>query len=111
MKKLYMFFFILTLVGCNGNNVLYCHRKIRPLSKPRLGCLWENGYAGRLIRTLKVEEVYLNDHEDIIEASLYWAFYHTGVSPETPAFGFRIFDSYGISTKNLILTLRNCGPN
>ena len=47
---------------------LYCHRKFRPRSKPRLGCLWENGYAGCLIRTLKAEEVYLNDYEDITEA-------------------------------------------
>ena len=47
---------------------LYCHREFRPLSKPRLGCLWENGYAERLIRTLKEEEVYLNDYESIAEA-------------------------------------------
>ena len=42
----------------------------------------------------------------------YWeTFYHTDVSPETSAFGVRIFDTYGISTKKLILTLRNCGLN
>ena len=41
----------------------------------------------------------------------YWAFHHTRVSPETPAFGVRGSDTYGISTTNLILTLRNCGPN
>ena len=29
---------------------------------------WENGYAERLIRTLKEEEVYLNDYHDIHEA-------------------------------------------
>ena len=29
---------------------------------------WENGYAERLIRTLKEEEVHLNDYDDIIEA-------------------------------------------
>ena len=29
---------------------------------------WENGYAERLIRTLKEEEVYLNDYQDITEA-------------------------------------------
>lgn len=29
---------------------------------------WENGYAERLIRTLKEEEVYLNDYDDIHEA-------------------------------------------
>ena len=39
------------------------------------------------------------------------SFYHTGVSSETPTFGVRIFDTYRISTTNLILTLRNCGLN
>ena len=29
---------------------------------------WENGYAERLIRTLKEEEVHLNDYQDIYEA-------------------------------------------
>ena len=29
---------------------------------------WENGYAERLIRTLKEEEVHLNDYKDVIEA-------------------------------------------
>ena len=28
---------------------------------------WENGYAERLIRTLKEEEVHLNDYQDIHE--------------------------------------------
>ena len=32
------------------------------------GCPWENGYAERLIRTLKEEEVHLNDYENITEA-------------------------------------------
>ena len=34
----------------------------------RRGCPWENGYAERLIRTLKEEEVHLNDSENITEA-------------------------------------------
>ena len=38
------------------------------ISVARRGCPWENGYAERLIRTLKEEEVYLNDYDDIIEA-------------------------------------------
>ena len=29
---------------------------------------WENGYAQRLIQTLKEEEIHLNDYEDITEA-------------------------------------------
>ena len=32
------------------------------------GCPWENGYAERLIRTLKEEEVHLNDYDTITEA-------------------------------------------
>ena len=38
------------------------------ISVTRRGCPWENGYAERLIRTLKEEEVYLNDYENIHEA-------------------------------------------
>ena len=38
------------------------------ISVARRGCPWENGYAERLIRTLKEEEVYLNAYEDIHEA-------------------------------------------
>ena len=38
------------------------------ISVARRGCPWENGYAERLIRTLKEEEVYLNDYENIHEA-------------------------------------------
>ena len=38
------------------------------ISIARRGCPWENGYAERLIRTLKAEEVHLNDYQDIHEA-------------------------------------------
>ena len=38
------------------------------ISIARRGRPWENGYAERLIRTLKEEEVYLNDYQDIHEA-------------------------------------------
>ena len=38
------------------------------ISVARRGCPWENGYVERLIRTLKEEEVHLNDYEDIDEA-------------------------------------------
>ena len=38
------------------------------ISVARRGCPWENGYAERLIRTLKEEEVHFNDYEDITEA-------------------------------------------
>ena len=39
------------------------------ISVARRGCPWENGYAERLIRTLKEEEVHLNDYENITDAS------------------------------------------
>ena len=38
------------------------------ISVAHRGCPWENGYAERLIRTLKEEEVHLNDYSDIHEA-------------------------------------------
>ena len=38
------------------------------ISVARRGCPWENGYAERLIRTLKEEEVHLNDYKDVMEA-------------------------------------------
>ena len=38
------------------------------ISVAQSGCPWENGYAERLIRTLKEEEIYLNAYEDIHEA-------------------------------------------
>ena len=38
------------------------------ISLARRGCPWENGYAERLIRMLKEEEVHLNDYKDVIEA-------------------------------------------
>ena len=43
------------------------HHRIE-VSVARRGHPWENGYAERLIRTLKEEEVHLNDYEDIHEA-------------------------------------------
>ena len=38
------------------------------ISIARRGCPWENGYAERLIRTPKEEEVHLNDYQNIHEA-------------------------------------------
>ena len=78
----------------------------------RRGHPWENGYAERLIRTLKDEEVHLNDSEDIheakehIEKTFITQVYHQ--KRLTRRWGF---DSYGISTTKLVLTLRNCGLN
>ena len=44
---------------------LMCHGI--EVSLARRGCPWENRYAERLIRTLKEEEVHLNDYENITE--------------------------------------------
>ena len=38
------------------------------IARQRVGGTWKNGSAERLIRTLKEEEVHLNDDEDKIEA-------------------------------------------
>ena len=38
------------------------------ISIAQRGRPWENGYAERLIRTLKEEEIHLNDYENITEA-------------------------------------------
>ena len=38
------------------------------ISLAHRGCPWDNGYAQRLIRTLKEEEGHLNEYNDIIEA-------------------------------------------
>ena len=37
------------------------------VSLARRGCPWENGYAERLIRPLKEEEVHLNAYDNILE--------------------------------------------
>ena len=38
------------------------------ISLAHRGCPWENGYAERFIRTLKEEEIYLIDYDDITDA-------------------------------------------
>ena len=80
------------------------------ISVARSGCPLENGYAERRIRTLKAEEVPLNAYQDTHEARAHiGTCSHAGVQSETPAFGVRVSDTSGISTTNLLLTLRNCG--
>ena len=49
--------YISTLIG-HGVEISLAHR----------GRPWENGYAERLIRTLKEEEVHLNEYNDIMDA-------------------------------------------
>ena len=48
----------ISTLTCHGIEISLAHR----------GYPWENGYAERLIRTLKEEEVHLNDYDDIMEA-------------------------------------------
>ena len=76
------------------------------ISVTRRGCPWENGYAERLIRTLKEEEVYC--HREFRPLSK--PRFLKGVS-ETFSLGVRGFDTCRISTKKPVLTLRNCGLN
>ena len=47
-----------TTLEAHGAEISVAHR----------GRPWENGYAERLIRTLKEEEVYLNEYQSITEA-------------------------------------------
>ena len=52
------------------------------ISVARRGRPWENGYAERLIRTLKEEEVHLNDYQNIDEAREHIGHFITQVSNE-----------------------------
>ena len=45
------------------------------ISVARRGCPWENGYAERLIRTLKKEEVYLNDYENLSDVQAHIGYF------------------------------------
>ena len=49
-------------------DITYVHLKHRFIYVACSGCPWENGYTERLIRTLKEEEVHLNDYQDITDA-------------------------------------------
>ena len=83
------------------------------ISLAQRGCPWENGYAERLIRTLKEEEVHLNAYEDITQARARIGHFITQVYHQKrphSALGY-LFDSCRISAKKLVLTLRNFGPN
>ena len=51
----------------NAYILLLRHHDIE-ISVARRGCPWENGYAEGLIRTLKEEEVHLNEYQSITEA-------------------------------------------
>ena len=120
---------------------MYCHRKFGPPSKPKLwynlhqlerSLRWRNTNDETSRPSLKLKS-YLRHSAvkvpkrkcvaDITSANTnsrsgynrikrtHRSFYHTGVSPKTPAFGVGVFDPYGISTAHLVFTLRSCGPN
>ena len=73
------------------------------ISLAHRGSPWKNGYAERLIRILKEEEVHINDYEDITQASekTHRAFYHTGVSPKTPHSALEYLTPVEFSQQNL----------
>ena len=85
---------------------LYCHRKFRPPSKPRLRFTPEfkaevvlEALSGESSQAELCRKPY-NLREDQLSK---WAVYHTSVSPKTPAFGVRVFDTCRISAKKLVL--------
>ena len=81
------------------------------ISVAHRGRPWENGYAERLIRTLKEEEVNINDYQSITEArDRIGQFYRTSVSSQTSTCGVRVFDTYGISTQKPCLNFAKKWP-
>jgi len=51
-----------------GDYVPYLQRVGSAISMADVGAAWQNGYAERLIRTIKEEEVYLSDYRDYHDA-------------------------------------------
>ena len=80
------------------------------ISVAQRGCPWENGYAERLIRTLKEEEIHLNDYKDIHEARDRIGHFITQVYHQK-----RPHSALGYLTpmefQRKTLPLRNCGLN
>ena len=75
--------YISTLIG-HGVEISLAHR----------GRPWENGYAERLIRTLKEEEIHLNEYDDIMDAKERVGHFIVKVyNPETTSLGVRLFDA------------------
>ena len=65
------------------------------ISLARRGCPWENGYAERLIRTLKEEAIHLRDYQDIHEAREHIGYFITQVYHQK-----RPHSALGYSTPN-----------
>ena len=79
---------------------------------PNADALGRNGYAERLIRTLKEEEVNINDYQSITEARDRIGHFITQVyHQKRPHSALGYLTPMEFSTTNLILTLRNCGLN
>ena len=54
----------------SNNYVSVLKQRDVSISASGRGRPWENGYVERFIRTLKEEEVYLNEYEDFADASV-----------------------------------------
>ena len=91
--------YISTLTGY-GIEISLAHR----------GCPWENGYAERLIRTLKEEEIHLNDYDDITDANTCIGHFIEQVSNQKrPHSALGYLTPIEFEQKKLVLTLRNSG--
>ena len=82
------------------------------ISVAQRGRPWENGYAERLIRTLKEEEVHLNDYQSITEARDRIGHFITQVyHQKRPHSALGYLTPMEFQRQKLVLTLRNCGLN
>ena len=92
----------ITTLEAHGVEISVAHR----------GRPWENGYAERLIRTLKEEEVYLNDYEDIHEVRVRIGHFITQVyHQKRPHSALGYLTPMEFEQQNLDLTFLNCGLN
>ena len=82
------------------------------ISVAERGRPWENGYAERLIRTLKEEEVHLNDYQNITEARERIGHFITHVyNMKRPHAALGYLTPMEFQRQTFSLTLRNCGLN
>ena len=75
----------ISTLTCHGVEISLAHR----------GRPWENGYAERLIRTLKEEEIHLNGYDDITDANTRIGHFIEQVyNQKTTSLGIRLFNTY-----------------
>ena len=101
--------------GCSSLSNAYIstlrHHRIE-ISVARRGCPWENGYAERLIRTLKEEYFHVNDYQDIQEASDRIGHFITQVyHQKRPHSALGYLTPLEFQRQNLSITLLNFGLN